>query len=191
MAPVVFNLSLMTVGCAPSGNLQRIWNVQEELMHQLVVLPFRGSSVGWRRWQTGNLGNWVQWREIQSLAPDKEAPHAALHTSTLSGKQFYRERVESPGLQQIDHGPAVWHCGKDGQQPPRAAGGRVLAAGQGRWPLLSAQPCVAHLGCCIQVRALQYKRDMDILESVQQRTMNIINSWEPLTDRVANGARAV
>lgn len=49
MAPVVFNLSLMTwtMGCAPSANLQRIRNVQEELMHHLVVLPFRGTSTGW------------------------------------------------------------------------------------------------------------------------------------------------
>lgn len=74
VAPVTFNFPLMTVGCAPSGNLQRIGNVQEELMQQQALLPFRGSSAGWRSRHTGNLGNWVQWREMQSQASDKEAP---------------------------------------------------------------------------------------------------------------------
>lgn len=43
---------------------------------------------------------------------------------------------------------------------------------------------MTHLGCCIQVRALQYRRDMDVLvHTVQQRTMNIINRLELLIDR--------
>lgn len=38
---------------APSTSLQRIQNREEVFMHHLVVLPFRGTSTGWRNGMSG------------------------------------------------------------------------------------------------------------------------------------------
>lgn len=45
---------MMGIECAPSASLQAIQSWKECLMHQMLVLPSRGTSTGWRNGPTGN-----------------------------------------------------------------------------------------------------------------------------------------
>lgn len=47
---------------------------------------------------------------------------------------------------------------------------RASMEGWGKWPFLSAQ----HLECLVQIWTLHYRRDMDILQPVQQSSMKMI-----------------
>jgi len=113
---------------------------EEGLMHQLVVLPFRGASAGWRKGGMRNLENQVQRREMPSPAPGEESSHAPVHTGgTLSAKQLCREGPEGPGGQQTEHEPAVCQLWQRWPAASWAALGRVFPAGQGRGSFPSAQ----------------------------------------------------
>lgn len=62
-----------------------------------------------------------------------------------------------------------------------AALGRVLAADQGRWSFTSIQHWWEPPGGLCQCWAPQYSRDMDMLESVQQRAAKMGQVLEHLT----------
>ena len=117
-------------------SLQRIQNREEGLMQQLVVLPFRGTSTGWRN---GLTGIWEG--SIKGKAKPCPWGRINLCTSTLWGPSELEGSFEERDLGVLVENTWVMsqQCAFVGKMT-KAALGRVFPAGKGRWSFLSAQP---------------------------------------------------
>lgn len=80
----------------------------------------------------------------------------------LAEKQFSTERTEGCPKGQGDHGPAVGPCRKEGQQLSELQKEECWQQVKGDGPSFL-------LECLVKFLAAQYKRDLDVLEGVQQR----------------------
>ena len=85
--------------------------------NQMVVLPFRRTSTGWRNGQRALSGS-------SRKGNAKSFPWGGITCAPVqaggwqSGKQLCRGGPGSPGGEQVDHEPAMRPCGKGGQQHP-------------------------------------------------------------------------
>ena len=104
----------------------------------------------------------VQQGEVQSPAPGEEQLQAPVHAGeSPAGKQLYKKRSAGPDGHQVDHEPAIYPCGQEGQWYPLSCITNVIYCQQVErgdpFLLLSTE-------FCVQFWALQQKRGMDILE---------------------------
>jgi len=87
----------------------------------------------------------------------------------IQWEKLCRKGPRGPGGHQIEHEPSTGPCVK-GEHYLTLLGGMLLQVNRGvSFPLVSP-----HLECCVQYWPPQYKRDTDILESIQQRATNLI-----------------
>ncbi|KAJ7409162.1 hypothetical protein WISP_116266 [Willisornis vidua] len=118
----------------------------------------------------------IQQRQTQGPAPGEQQPH----TPVQAGKQLCRE---APGVLVANKLPMSQLCVLGAK---KANGilwsirkSIVSREGGDTAPLLS--PSTAHLECCVQYWAPQQKRDMELLEWVQWRAMNMMKGLKHLS----------
>lgn len=120
-------------------NLQVLQNWEKWWMHQLVVVPFRKTSSGWKNGTT-----WTSWRhqrQTQNLPHREEQFHTSTHAGVQTvGKQLGKEGPVAPLDLQADHEPMVHSCGKPGPWFPQLQWAECIQLVQGGdpAPLLSS-----------------------------------------------------
>lgn len=122
---------------APSGSLQMMEN-WERLIHQMVMLPFRGTSRGWRSGQRGS-----SWKSTKVNAKSCTWERDMLGAHCLDSS-FAKE---DPGMGQVDHKPIQFREKKH----PGLLKSRVREVILLLWSVLTRP----YLECCVQLWALQ------------------------------------
>jgi len=95
----------------PSASLQTTQNWEAWLTHQMLLLPFWGTSTKWRNglteaWQISTKGNAnpCTWGEMTPCTSTGRSPPA--------GKQLCRKGPVGPGEHQVAHKPEMWPAAK-------------------------------------------------------------------------------
>jgi len=114
--------------------------------------------------------------EMPSPVPGEEQPQAPGQAgANLLGSSFAEEALRVPVDTKL-----MSPCSK-GRQPPGLPEAENLLQVEGDGPSPLLRPGETHLECWIRCWAPQYKRDVDLLERVQQRATTTIKGLEHLT----------
>lgn len=150
----------------------------EYLMHQMTLLPSRGTSKGWRNGFTGTACNSTKGRTKSCTWGETTPRHQNMTWATQLEGSSGKKDLGSWWTPR-------WRWVSSMSLPQRrltvswAALGKVSPSDEETW--FYSAPVRPHLGCWVQFWVPQHKRDMDTQQRVQQRAMKILKSPEHLS----------